>query len=89
MQAADKELMAQVMGFAELQDRVVQQVAISADGRKEENGFMLAVEADGTASTWATIGDQRVKLTTPISPPSSLRHLRRRGYGGQEGFLLR
>jgi hypothetical protein len=27
--------------------------------------------------------------STPISPPSSLRHLRRRGYGGQEGFLLR
>jgi hypothetical protein len=48
---------------------VVQQVALSADGRKEENGFMLAVEADGTASLWATIGDQRVKLKTDTILP--------------------
>ena len=41
---------------------VVQQVKIGDDGLKEENGFMLAVEADGTASMWVTIGDQRVEL---------------------------
>jgi hypothetical protein len=41
---------------------VVQQVKLGNDGLKEENGFMLAVEADGTASMWVTIGDQRVEL---------------------------
>lgn len=48
---------------------VVQQVALSEDGRKEENGFMLAVEADGKASMWITIGDQRVKLKSDTILP--------------------
>lgn len=48
---------------------VVQQVAISTDGRKEENGFMLAMEADGTASMWATIGNQRIKLKSDAILP--------------------
>ena len=50
---------------------VVQQVKIGDDGLKEENGFMLAVEADGTASMWVTIGDQRVELKGEDVLPAS------------------
>jgi hypothetical protein len=41
---------------------VVQQVKVGPDGLTEENGFMLAVGADGKASMWVTIGDQRAEV---------------------------
>lgn len=41
---------------------VVQQLATTPDGMEERDGFMLAIEADGKPSLWATVHGQRVTV---------------------------